>query len=262
MNAPTLLQADASVWFRSIPALGIDMMTLLFNRLDGAYPNVFRANFKSAEAVANWRETWADAFDDEGLTPDDVKAGLKAIRRLHDMPPSLSQFLKSCRPDMASESDPERLFYRAVAEMTKRRAHQPQNWPSRPLFWAAAGLGSDLLTHDYRALSGRWRAMLDANAQRQDAIPDVEPERALPAPKMNKDDAAKRLSEAGGKVKRFPRSNELVMDWAERIATEAALLPVMVKQMAAEAFHNVGRTVPDSLTPFLPRAMRGEEEAA
>lgn len=265
MNAPTLLQSESSVWFRSIPALGIDMMTLLFNRLDGAYPNVFRANFKSAEAVANWRETWADAFDDEGLSPVDVKSGLKAIRRLYDMPPSLSQFLKACRPDMSSSSDPEVLFYRAVAEMTKRRANKPQDWPSCQLFWAAAAIGADLLTHDYRSMSGRWRAALDANAQRKDAIPEVSPDRALPAPKMSAADAADRLREIGATVKTMDMGTggKLNLKWAYAIADDIASgrrVASLPAQMAADALHENNRPVPGELVPFL--SARYREQAA
>lgn len=255
MNAPTLIQQDDNVWFRVIPSLGIDMMTLLFNRLDGAYPNVFRANFKSMEAIANWRETWAEAFDDEGLTPDGIKAGLKQCRRNHDMPPSLTQFIKACNPEMVL--DIEALFHRAVSEMRKRRLREEQNWTSPAVFWAAAKIGDDLFRTDYRDLKGRWAAALDEMRSRTDAIPDVAAREALPPPlpAMSREESARRISQLGaGKI----GSGGAGMKWARDIAANPKAYPLVSQRYAFEALTNMRLDVPEALDALF----RAEEAAA
>ena len=74
------------------------------------------------------------------------------------------------------------LFRCAVDAMICRRQRQPADWPTPGLFWAAMEMGPDLLTLGYGELAGRWRVAVDAYAHRGDPIPDVVPERALPAP--------------------------------------------------------------------------------
>lgn len=261
MNAPMIASRPASQWFRAIPSLGVDLMDLLFNRLDGAYPNVWRANFKTPDSIANWRECWADAFDDEGLTPDDVKAGLKACRRLYDMPPSLTQFVKACRPGITD--DAEAMFHRAVAEMTKRRAGREQDWPSAGLFWAAASVGGDLLSvGKYSEIRGRWVAALDAHGRRTDPIPQT-PAGELPAPKLSAAEAAVRLQELGVAGAQLGKSGGqgsggVRLEWAEKIGEEVASGRygggLQGCRMAAIALRDSRRPVPASLVAFLPEA--------
>jgi hypothetical protein len=59
-----------NAWLSPQPALdNMTLIDLLFNRLDGLYPNRWRASFRNEHAIANWREAWADGFVSEGLTP-------------------------------------------------------------------------------------------------------------------------------------------------------------------------------------------------
>ncbi|MGR2681565.1 replication protein P [Chromobacterium haemolyticum] len=256
MTAPAL---PGNPWFSPHPKLGIGLMDHLFNRMDGAYPNIWRANFKNPDSIANWKEAWAEAFEEEGIKPADLQAAIKACVRKFERPPSLPQFLSLCRPDIGVEA--EVLFYRAVTEMTKRRSHQSCNWPSAPLFWAAAAMGNDLLTTEYRYQAGRWKAMLDSYANKHDPIPDIEPAAALPAPRMSKEDAAARLSAMGGKVKAIPRGNQLRMDWAEYISEHHKTMSFAAKRIAAEAFRNVGRPVPTNIAEFLPAGFESANDA-
>lgn len=93
------------------------------------------------------------------------------------------------------------LFRCAVDAMICRRERQPANWPSAAVFWAAMEMGPDLLTHDYGELAGRWRLMVDVHAHRLDPIPDVAPNRALPAP-ASRDLFTQRLNALRGRSSR------------------------------------------------------------
>src|SRR5205823_10890347 len=53
-----------SKWFEPHPGLGISLMDHLFNRLDGAYPHKWRANFPDPQSVDNWQESWVEAFEE------------------------------------------------------------------------------------------------------------------------------------------------------------------------------------------------------
>lgn len=86
-----------SKWFEVHPGLGISMMDHLYNRLDGAYPHKWRSAFQNQQVIDNWCESWAEAFEEEGITPNDIKAGLKACRNAFDWPPSCAEFIKSCK---------------------------------------------------------------------------------------------------------------------------------------------------------------------
>jgi hypothetical protein len=263
MDLTTQSTANANAWREPLARLdGLTAMQQLYNRLDGMYPNIWRANFKSADAIENWETAWSEAFDDEGLNPKQVFEGLRACRRAYDMPPSLTQFLKACRPMAVHATDAESLFHRAVIEMRNRRERKLQDWPSRPLFWAAAALGKDLLTMPYRELQGRWKAALDANATREDEIPDVKKSDALPppAPAESRKESAKRLREYGAEnigTKPAWRS----WDWAYDHAKNPSAYPLMSNRIAADALQGAGLEVPDSLKPFLTKTNPMEDAA-
>ena len=101
MNAPIPHQAITtqpfSKWFEVHPGIGISMMDHLYNRLDGAYPHKWRSAFGTQQAIDNWNESWAEAFEEEGITPNHIKAGLRACRSLFDWPPSCAEFIKACK---------------------------------------------------------------------------------------------------------------------------------------------------------------------
>lgn len=103
MNAPSTLHSTPpstqpfSKWFEVHPGLGISMMDHLFNRLDGAYPHKWRSAFANQQAIDNFCESWAEAFEEEGITPDHIKNGLKACRSQFDWPPSCAEFIKACK---------------------------------------------------------------------------------------------------------------------------------------------------------------------
>lgn len=159
----------------------ISMMDRLFNRMDGSYPHKWRSAFANQQAIQNWRDAWAEAFDEESLNPAEIKAGIVACRKLYDWPPSLPEFLKACRPSI----DCERAFIEAVEQMRKR-ASGSDSWSSPVVYWAAASLGSDLSNSHYGAITKRWAAALDKASARikSGELTNEVPARleALPAP--------------------------------------------------------------------------------
>jgi len=166
----------------------LTMMDRLFNRMDGSYPHKWRSAFANAQAIQNWREAWAEAFDEEVLTLDEIRAGIVTCRKLYDWPPSLPEFLKACRPAI----DAERAFIEATEQMRLRDAGK-DCWSSPVVYWAAVSLGQDLRNNHYGAISKRWAAALDWAGKRikSGEFPNQVPPRreALPAPGRQSVDA-------------------------------------------------------------------------
>ncbi len=89
-------QANVSIWFQVHPQLGVTMMDHLFNKLDSMYPGRWIACFKNETSVQNWRDTWAEAFEDDRLQPHQIKTGIAQCRKLYNWPPSLTEFVNAC----------------------------------------------------------------------------------------------------------------------------------------------------------------------
>ncbi|MFM0535876.1 replication protein P [Paraburkholderia strydomiana] len=157
MNTPISSSTfKRSVWLEKHPKLGISLMDHLFNRLDGAYPNRWRASFQSKQAIANWRDTWSEAFEEEGVTTQIISDALRVCRRTCDWPPSLPQFLKACKPAL----DVDAALYEAIDQM-RARQHGRDQWTDPAIFWAAARVGEyDLISQTFTALKPRFEAAL------------------------------------------------------------------------------------------------------
>jgi hypothetical protein len=179
------LSTSANTWLepRRIPGYSkeLSLMDHLFNRLDGYYPNRWRAAFADDNAIQNWREAWADAFAEEGLTPDEIRVGIAQCRRMFDWPPSFPEFIKACRPAM----DYERAFIEAVEQQRLRQTGKDK-WSSPAIYWASTTLGNDIQSHMYSAISKRWAAAVDMAREKikRGDLPNEVPQRmdALPAP--------------------------------------------------------------------------------
>ena len=126
-------------------------MDHLFNRLDGSYPNRWRAAFANAQAIQNWREAWSEAFSEEGVTTQDISNAIRSCRKMYDWPPSLPEFLKACKPNI----DNETAFYEAVQQMVKRATNEDQ-WSHPAIYWAAVQMGTDLNNNPYALVKNRW----------------------------------------------------------------------------------------------------------
>lgn len=178
MKLQTSSISPLNAWLEPRQALdGLALIDHLFNRLDGLYPNKWRAAFANDQAIANWRTAWAEGFADEGVTADEVRAGLKACRR-REWPPSFAEFFKDCRPSI----DYQVALMEAVEQMGRRES-KTDRWSHPAIYWAAVKIGSyDLSRKTLRELQPDWnRAFGDQLALGQwPEIPDRLP--ALPAP--------------------------------------------------------------------------------
>src|SRR5699024_887061 len=150
----TPLTSTLSMWTSPHPKLeNISPMDHLYNRLDGMYPNRWRANFQDEIAIQAWREAWAEALDEDGLTFIDIRTGIMNCRRMYDWPPSLTEFLRACRPML----DPEAAFHEAVKGLADRRKGETGQWSHPAIYHATVVTGQhDMLNSTYGALKVRW----------------------------------------------------------------------------------------------------------
>src|SRR5690625_3042960 len=110
---------EINLWLQPYEKLnGISMMDHLYNRLDGIYPHKFSSFFTDLDAINNWKNAWAEAFEEECITPQEVRNGLQYCLRNYDWPPSLPEFLKACRPFLERET----AFYIARKGIEERHA--------------------------------------------------------------------------------------------------------------------------------------------
>lgn len=158
-----------SQWFAVHPTLGISMIDHLYNRLDGAYPHKWRSNFANQQAIDNWAESWVEAFEDEGITPIDIKAGLKACRSQCTWPPSCAEFILACKPS----SDPMIAYHEATAGLEARAKGEMGIWSHPAVYWAATLLSRDLMGQTYGQVKDRWASVLSGQMARTEwaAIP-------------------------------------------------------------------------------------------
>ncbi|QIY81488.1 hypothetical protein [Chromobacterium violaceum] len=257
----------------SIPLRWVDE---IFRRLIGRFGAQFADKYRDGNPVniggatvdggiEAAKQVWAEELDIAGVTPEQIKC---ALAHRYAYPPTCDEFIRAAQGEIAkSNRDPEVLFYRAVTEMTKRRRHEPQDWPSEPVFWAAVALGDDLLRGDYKALSGRWRAALDANRERMAPIPDVKPDRAITVAPMSQEDVQVKIADVqrAAKKTRFPTGDRLELKWAYDIADEVERgvhrEGIYPRQVAAEAIQGARKPVPAALQPYLPKTNPMEDAA-
>lgn len=114
---------------------------------------------------------WAEKLF--GLTDKELWTGFHAIATM-ERPPTLSEFLKACRPPL----DPLAAYHEAVQGMSARMHGEPGKWSHPAIFWAAVQVSSfDLLNQTYQAVRARWERALaeEMRKPRWAAIPEVAP---------------------------------------------------------------------------------------
>jgi hypothetical protein len=142
-----------NAWLEPNPRLeGLALIDHLFNRLDGLYLNKWRSSFANTQAIENWRIAWSEAFADEGVTADEVRAGLRACRR-RNWPPSFAEFFEDCRPTI----DCQAALIEAIEQMARRDSGNDR-WSHRAIYWAAVKVGRfNLLSRTVKELDTEWR---------------------------------------------------------------------------------------------------------
>jgi hypothetical protein len=194
------------MWHEIHPKLGISLMDHLFNRMDGAYPSRWKAQFPSEQAIANWREAWSEAFEEEGVTTQMISDAIRACRKKLDWPPSLAEFLKLCKPPINVDA----AVYEAIDQM-RARQHGKDEWSDPAIFWAAAKVGVPAL-----AAPGAAESTREYGRQRLD--------------ELNASDVIKNISKGGN------------IEWARRIIEEEkqhGKVPLNKLNIARQAIFNV-----------------------
>ena len=225
-----------SQWFEPVESLGISMIDHLYNRLDGAYPHKWRSNFADQQAIDNWAESWVETFEEESITPKDVKVGLRECRRRFAWPPSVAEFVQACRPQV----DPLRAYYEAVAGVQARFAGEHGTWSHPAIYWAAMPMAAELREQTYSAVKARWETALEQQLAKGvwDEIPA--PMLQLTAPgkaTTSQERAAEAIHQLAGLVLNRPTNTD-PRDWARRIVARHAagdkITPAQLR-MAQEA---------------------------
>lgn len=216
--------AQFSKWFQPIPALnGLSMMDHLFNRLDGAYPHKWRSAFPNQQAIDNWCVSWSEEFDDSGIQPADIKAGLKACRTKYDWPPSCAEFIKACKPSVDSLV----AYYEAVAGIQHRGKGEMGEWSHPAIYWASVPLAYDLTQQTFSQMKIRWERALAEQMDKGEWSPIPAPMLALPEPGkglLSRQKAAQLVSEH--KASEAIKTPESMVDhkrWAKRFVEKAKL---------------------------------------
>jgi hypothetical protein len=159
----------------------------LFARLEAMYPQRWRASFPSGAAIEAWRETWSDAFDEEKVSPQDVGDAVRACRRKYDWPPSLTEFLKLCKPAM----DPESAYVEACKQISARD-NGSDTWSNPAIYWAAREYGvHELRQSTWASAKMRWCRVLEEQLAKPEQLPVPARMAALPEPGAGTADPAK-----------------------------------------------------------------------
>ncbi|MPS30514.1 MAG: hypothetical protein E2576_14380 [Alcaligenaceae bacterium] len=225
------------------PLGGKDLLTHLYNRLDGAYPGRFSTQFRTAQAIDNWKDAWEEGFVRENIQPREVA---DALTRLPvGWPPGLPDFLVLCRPAM----DAEAAFHEAVAGMSARAQGERGNWSHQAVYWAAVRIGrADILAHAYPVLRARWEnALRDIMSQgKWRDIPDADPV-ALPAPGRTvagREECERRVQEMGAAGLLPQGPGKLSVGWAVKVLKGGKRSPA-VEMMARRALERITLEEPE-----------------
>lgn len=220
MELSTSPRADAiAYWTGPRDKLkGMSALDHLFNRLDGMYPGTWRQKFTSEQSVQNWRDECAQVFAEEGITLDQVAAGLRACRRTYpDWPPSVPQLAEACNPPI----DPMVAYHEALAGLEARGKGEVGVWSHPAIYWAATGLSRELALQPGQFMKDRWAAALKTQLARGqwEVIPP--PRVQLPAPGKSPtapDEAKRMLAKLGAAgITKSASSKVDHKGWAKKI---------------------------------------------
>lgn len=183
-----------SYWHSPQPKLGNrSLMDHLFAKLAAMYPTSWKSAFTNSAAMDEWSETWAEAFEAEGISGSEIKLGLANLLRMYvDWAPNLPQFLKACRPRL----DPMAALDEAMRQMRFRQEGKDV-WSHPAIFWAAVEVTEhDMLNRTPVDLQQRFTRALNSQLSNPEAIKPI-PEaakRLSPPPVMTTQEGAAALN--------------------------------------------------------------------
>ncbi|NHC62193.1 hypothetical protein [Paenalcaligenes suwonensis] len=219
---------------------GKTLMEHLYGRFNGMYPYLWKANFTDMDAITDWEISWAEAFADEGIKPDDIATGLKGCRTMFPKPPSLTEFLGACRPYL----EPSTAFHEAVAGMQARAKGENFTYSHPAIFFAAVAAGQhDIMNGSYVGMQERWKKALAAQLAKKSWPEIPAPVKALPPPVVSKAEAIKEnkkvMSMVGGAV-----NNNRGLDWVHRVFKNHKHVAMRSLQNAIEVAEKRGIAIP------------------
>lgn len=163
----------------------------IFQRLGAMYGERFHkqwGDIPGEEVVQVWAEELA------GFTAEEIATGLNACK-LREWPPTLPEFLRLCRPWMASEL----AYYEAVKGMVERNRGEVGKWSHPAIYWAAVGIGAQtLLSSTYGSIKAVWDKAFGEEMAKGEWAAIPQPAPALPAPgqtQATKEEAAAALQQ-------------------------------------------------------------------
>jgi hypothetical protein len=162
--------------------------------------------------------SWCEAFDAEGIEPQDIKAGLKACRSQYDWPPSCAEFIKACRPSV----DRMVAYYEAVIGLQVREKGEMGTWSHPAIFWAASRMAFDLKNQTFSQVKDRWNKALSDEMDKGEWTSVPMPMLALPEPgksQLSREQAAQALNDLGASDVLKPKTDHRL--WAKRIVAGA-----------------------------------------
>jgi hypothetical protein len=170
IESPDIDTLSAEPW----PSTGhsIDPVEDLFNKMQALYGAKFLEQWKDINLDA-LRQHWGSALDK--MTPQQVQRGMASLELL-DLPPTLPQFIKLCKPEL----DPQAAYLEAVVGIAAREQGDIGQWSDPAIYWATTAIGAfDLKTRPYAQIRRRWESALEEAR----AHPHSEP---IPAPEVQR----------------------------------------------------------------------------
>jgi len=199
----TTSEQSKVIWLATSPKFkGKKPIDYLFEKLDLLYPKRWKDQFDSPSRVDLSKQCWGEELDEQGITFDEVKQGLKRCISMYDWPPSFPEFIKACRPSI----DYERAFLEAIEQMRLRDNGKDQ-WSNPAIYWAAVKLGSDLKNNPYQSIKTRWKEALDKSVDevKSGVLPSTIPPRLTALPSLGKTSISPEESK-----KRFAEIHEIL----------------------------------------------------
>ena len=203
--------------FESAKVLPMPWVERIFLRLSTLYGSKLSQMWATVPQE-QMREVWAEEL--AGFTAEEIAAGLTACK-LREWPPTLPEFLRLCRPLMASEP----AYYEAVKGMVARNRGEVGKWSHPAIYWAAVALGAQmLLSSTYGSVKAVWDKAFGEEMAKGEWAAIPQPAAYLPAPgqtQATKEEAEAALKRMGA-TKMLDPQHTAPRRWIEKLEKRIA----------------------------------------